>query len=471
MKITPIILSGGYGKRLWPLSREYTPKQLIPLTTKKTMLQETIMRLSDIKGINPPIILCGNEHRFIVAEQLREINIKPTAIILEPEGKNTAPAIALAANYLKKFNDDSMMLILPADHIIKNLKEFSRLILISTKYVNKKNLVTFGIKPNVPETGYGYIEKGKKIEEDYAFKIKTFTEKPNLQKAKEFVMSEKYLWNSGMFAFKANVYLNELKKFRPEIYKKTLTSISKSFIDLDFLRISEKDFLSCPAESIDFAVMENTNKGVILNSNIDWSDVGSWSSLSSVSKKDTLQNTKIGDIFTYKTRNTYIRSTDKFTAALGLNNLIIVNTKDALLICDKNNAQDVKLITDFLKNKKRVEQLHHRKVFRPWGDYESLIKEKNFQVKNITLKKNSQTSLQVHKYRAEHWIVVKGKALVTVDDKEIILKKNESIDIPIKSKHRIKNIGNSELNIIEVQTGSYLEEDDIIRIEDNYGRT
>ncbi|MBL6790808.1 MAG: mannose-1-phosphate guanylyltransferase/mannose-6-phosphate isomerase [Methylophilaceae bacterium] len=470
MKITPVILAGGYGKRLWPLSREYTPKQLIPLVTKKTMLQETILRISNNPDINSPIVICGSEHRFFVAEQLREIDVKPKAIILEPVGRNTAPAIALAANFLKESNNDSVMLVLPADHIIKNKNHFLYLIKIAAKYANKKNLITFGIDPSIPDTGYGYIQKGKIIESELVYEIKEFKEKPDLKTAKKFLAAKSYLWNSGMFAFKPSIYLEELKFFQPELYQIASRSFKQRYSDLDFLRIPEKNFLNCPSISIDYAVMEKTKKGIILKADLIWSDVGSWDSLSNISKKDSKNNTKVGDVFLYKTNNSYIRSTDKFVATIGLNNLIVVNTKDGILICNKNNSQDVSKVTDYLRNNDRSEQLHHKIVFRPWGSYESLIKEKNFQVKNLTIKKNSQTSLQVHKFRSEHWIVVKGKALITVNEKKEVLTKNQSIDIPIGSKHRIKNIGKTDLNIIEVQTGVYLEEDDIVRIEDSYGR-
>lgn len=470
MKIIPVILSGGSGSRLWPLSRSAYPKQLIPLISKKTMLQETLFRLSGWKDIDDPIIICGNEHRFIVAEQIRDININPKVIILEPEGRNTAPAIAAAALSLID-EEGSAMLVLPADHVIKNTKAFEKIVKTALKHLNDEKLITFGIEPISADTGYGYIQLGESIPNiEKSFKIKRFVEKPDSKTAESYLQSGDYLWNSGMFLFKPKTFINELDKFEPKIVKQVNLALANSYNDLDFLRLSEDDFKLSPSNSIDYAVMEKTKFGIILRTDIGWSDIGSWEALSSISEKDKYGNTLRGDTFTLETTNTFIRSESRLVASIGVENLVIIDTPDALLVTNKSKTQDVKKIVEYINTMGRKEHEHHKKVFRPWGYYESLIKSSNFQVKSIIIKPGEKLSLQLHKKRAEHWVVVSGSALVTVDKKQIKLIENQSTYIPIGSKHRLANIGEDILHIIEIQSGNYLEEDDIIRFDDDYGR-
>lgn len=470
MKIIPVILSGGSGSRLWPLSRSAYPKQLIPLISKKTMLQETLFRLSGWKDIGDPVIICGNEHRFIVAEQIRDININPQVIILEPEGRNTAPAIAAAALSLID-EEDSAMLVLPADHVIKNTKAFEEIVKTALKHLNDERLVTFGIEPISADTGYGYIQLGKSIPNiEKSFEIKRFVEKPDSKTAESYLQSGDYLWNSGMFLFKPKTFINELDKFEPKMVKQVNLALANSYNDLDFLRLSEDDFKLSPSNSIDYAVMEKTKFGVILRTDIGWSDIGSWEALSSISEKDKYGNTLRGDTFTLETTDTFIRSESRLVASIGVENLVIIDTPDALLVTNKSKTQDVKKIVEYINTMGRKEHEHHKKVFRPWGYYESLIKSSNFQVKSIIIKPGEKLSLQLHKKRAEHWVVVSGIALVTIDKKQIKLIENQSTYIPIGSKHRLANIGEDILHIIEIQSGNYLEEDDIIRFDDDYGR-
>lgn len=475
MKIIPVILSGGSGTRLWPLSRSAYPKQLLSLVSEKTMLQETLLRLDKWEIVERPIIVCGNDHRFIVAEQLRAINIDPKVIILEPEGRNTAPAIAAASMLLNSDPDsdsDSVMLILPADHVIKDVKAFERIVMAAIDHAKNNKLVTFGITPSSADTGYGYIQLGKVISGfDSSFEIKRFVEKPDLKTAKNYLQSEKYFWNSGMFLFKPSVFIEELLKYEPKMVTQVQLAIDNSYNDLEFLRLSEKDFKECPSNSIDYAVMEKTEHGIIVRTEIGWSDIGSWEALSSISTKDKNGNTLQGDTFALDTKNTFIRSESRLVATLGIKDLVIVDTQDALLISNKKNTQDVKKIISHIKSEKRTEHDEHKKVFRPWGHYESLILADNFQVKSIIIKPGSKLSLQMHTKRAEHWVVVSGVASVTIDDNEITLYENQSTYIPIASKHRLANTGKKLLHIIEIQSGAYLGEDDIVRFDDAYGRT
>lgn len=465
--IVPVILSGGSGTRLWPISRKLYPKQFINLVNKTTLFQDTILRLPEV--VSEPLIICNEDHRFLAAEQLREINKKTKGIILEPEGKNTAPAIALAALKLINTGEDPILLVLSADHLIKNVKAFHQSIIVASELAENDNLITFGIVPDKAETSYGYIEANINNTDAY-YSIKSFTEKPNQKNAKKYLNSGNYLWNSGMFMFKASVYLNELEKFEPAILSACKKSCTTENIDSDFIRIDNDAFHQCPNESIDYAVMENTKNGVVVPLDANWSDVGSWSSLWDVKTKDYSDNVSEGDVVLEDVKNTYIYSSNRLVSVIGVSNLVIVDTQDALLVTDKQQTHNIKKIVERLQNDKRIEVESHRKVFRPWGYYNSVDSGEGFQVKRIVVNSRAKLSLQKHKYRAEHWVVVKGVALVTCGDKVFELVENQSTYIPQDSLHRLENHQDMPLEIIEIQTGSYLGEDDIIRLEDDYQR-
>ena len=465
--IVPVILSGGSGIRLWPLSRKLYPKQFISLVNQTTLFQDTIMRLPNTAS--SPLVICNEEHRFLAAEQLREINKKTKGIILEPEGKNTAPAIALAALKFINSGEDPILLVLSADHLIKNVKAFHQSITIASELAENDKLITFGIVPDKAETGYGYIEANINNTDTY-YSIKSFTEKPNQKNAKKYLDSGNYLWNSGMFMFKASVYLNELEKFEPEILSACKKSCKTENIDSDFIRIDNDAFHQCPNESIDHAVMEHTKNGVVVPLDANWSDVGSWSSLWDIKTKDNNNNVSKGDVFLEDVKNTYTYSSNRLVSVIGVSNLVIVDTQDALLVADKQQTHNIKKIVARLNNDKRSEVDSHRKVFRPWGYYDLVDSGEGFQVKRIVVNSGAKLSLQKHKYRAEHWVVVKGVALVTCGDKIFELVENQSTYIPQGSIHRLENHQDIPLEIIEIQTGSYLGEDDIIRFEDDYQR-
>ncbi len=466
MKTVAVIMAGGSGTRLWPLSRSSHPKQFLKVNTENTLIQETVIRLKDLE-IDSMITICNEEHRFFVAEQLKDINSK-SDIILEPVGKNTAPAVALAALLNKDKVDDSLLLILSADHVINENSKFINSIKSATKLAKNGKLVTFGIQPNQANTGYGYIKKGQP--EGDGYKVEKFEEKPSIEVAEEFIKSGNYLWNSGMFLIKASKYLSELKKYRPDILEICEASIGNKKNDLDFIRIDNAIFEQCPSDSIDYAVMEKTHDSVVIPMEAGWNDVGSWKSVWEISKKDNNGNSSSSDAIFLNTTNTYVNS-DTFVATIGIHNLVIVSTKDALLIADKDSVQDVKLVTEELKLEKRTEHELHREVCRPWGKYDSVDVGDGFQVKRITVNPGAKLSLQKHKYRAEHWIVVSGTAKVTNDDKTYLVKKNESTYIPLGAVHSLENPEEEKLELIEVQSGSYLGEDDIERFEDIYGRT
>ena len=473
-KITPVILCGGSGTRLWPLSRSSFPKQFLALqeNCQNTFIQETYERLIGLENLDEPLIICNQEHRFIVAEQMRERNIMPKSIILEPFGRNTAPAITIAALNTLINGDDSNLLILSADHFIKNKKRFLEIINSSIKYCNEGKIITFGVPPISPETGYGYIKIDSKfkLNDLEAIEINKFVEKPSLNQAKEMICTGKYLWNSGIFLSKASVIINEIKKFSPTIYTECENAINAAQKDLNFLRLEKNNFLKCPNISFDVAVMEKTKLGLVYPLDVGWSDVGSWNSLWKESPKDEEGNAKTGNIILSKSKNSIVVSENRLVVALGIKNLVIVETSDALLVCNRKNDQDVKDIVSFLKKKELPEANFHKKGFRPWGNYLSIENGLNWQVKRIEVKPNCSLSLQKHSQRAEHWIVVSGEAFVEVDNKELILQENQSTFIPLGSKHRLSNKTNKILVIIEVQSGSYLGEDDIVRYEDNYGR-
>jgi len=466
--ITPVILSGGSGSRLWPLSRKHHPKQFINLVNDTTTLfQDTILRLPE--DFANPIIICNEEHRFLAAEQLRQINKDSNSIILEPIGKNTAPAIALAALKLINDNEDPLLMVLPADHIIQNIKAFHESIKIAKTFAEKNKLVTFGIVPNSAETGYGYIETDIN-DTTNSYKIKSFTEKPNQANAKQYLESGNYLWNSGMFMFKASVYLEELDKFEPVILDCCKKSCQTEYKDLDFIRLKNNEFLQCPELSVDYAVMERTKDGIVIPLDANWNDIGSWNALLNTKEKDSYGNVSEGDVTIDGVKNTYIYSSNRLVTAIGVSDLIIVDTQDALLITHKKYAQNIKNIVNKLKENNRPEVENHRKVYRPWGYYDSIDIGNGFQVKRIFVNPGAKLSLQKHRHRAEHWVIVKGVALITCGEKVFQLKENHSTYIPKGEIHRLENQGKIALEIIEIQTGHYLGEDDIIRLEDDYQR-
>jgi mannose-1-phosphate guanylyltransferase / mannose-6-phosphate isomerase len=463
----PVILSGGSGTRLWPLSRGQYPKQFLPLVSSYTMLQETVRRLSGVTGLKAPIAVCNEDHRFMMAEQLWEIGIKPSAIILEPVGKNTAPAVAMAA--LSAPSEDDILLVLPADHVISNLPAFHAAIAQAGRLAEQGFLVTFGIVPNQPETGYGYIKRDTEQLGD-AFKVASFVEKPDLETAKRYLQSGDYFWNSGMFAFTAGNFLKELEKFNPQMLSVCRQSLQAAKVDMDFVRLDKAVFSTCPSDSIDYAIMEKTDKAVVIPLDADWNDVGSWSALWDVTEKDASGNAVSGDVMTVDTRNSYIFAENKLVTVIGVENLIVVETKDAVMIAAKDRVQEVKQIVDQLKKLGRTEADSHRKVYRPWGHYDSVDGGERHQTKRIVVKPGAKLSLQKHHHRAEHWVVVKGTAMVTKGDDKLLISENESIYIPLGVVHCLENPGVIPLEIVEVQSGSYLGEDDIVRFGDQYGR-
>ena len=472
-QIVPVILCGGIGSRLWPLSRESFPKQFISIFSEnKSLLQSTVERSRFIKNIENPILICNEAHRFIVAEQMREINIKPQSILLEPFGRNTAPAITLAALKSKEVYENPTILVLSSDHVFNNKKSFLESINSGIKYSDNGNLITFGVNPNSPHTGYGYIESENPLDINKikGERIIKFIEKPSFDYAKELIKDKRYSWNSGIFLFKSNTILKEVEKYSPEILELCKSSIEKKHYDLDFQRLDNKEFSKCPNLSIDISVMEKTEKGVVIPLNAGWSDIGDWDSVWKNSIKDNNGNVKKGNIILKETENSFFRSENKLIVGLGVKNLVVVDTEDALLITKKDRSQEVKNIVSYLKNQNIKEIKENKKVFRPWGFYISSMEDKKWKVKLIFVKPNQSLSLQKHKYRSEHWVVVSGKAKIEINEKKFLLSENESTYIPINAKHRLSNQGTKPLIIIETQSGSYLGEDDIIRYEDNYGR-
>tara|TARA_B100000965_G_scaffold217230_2_gene181845 strand:- start:980 stop:2431 length:1452 start_codon:yes stop_codon:yes gene_type:complete len=474
-EIIPVILCGGSGTRLWPLSRESYPKQFLALDsrTKSTLLQKTYERLIGLEGLQNPILICNEDHRFIVAEQFREIKTDPQAIILEPIGRNTAPAIAVAALQAISLNKDPLLLILAADHVIENIIEFRKVIQSAKTYANQGRLVTFGIIPTSAETGYGYIEAKKPSYQQKTingWEIRTFIEKPNKSRAEKFIKDPRYTWNSGMFLFKASSILNELKKFAPEIINNCKNAIEKDVADLDFLRLDAESFKKCPKVSIDVAVMEKTQLGTIVPLNVGWSDIGSWKSLWDVSNKDQDGNYINGRVLSKKNKNCYLKSEHRLIIGLGIENLIVVDTNDAILVANREHSQTIGDIIKTLDFSIYPEGKIHKKIYRPWGNYTSIGSGDRWQVKLIEVKPNASLSLQMHHHRAEHWIVVNGTALIEKDGEKQLLSENESTFIPLGCKHRLSNPGIKKLELIEVQSGTYLDENDIVRFEDSYGR-
>jgi mannose-1-phosphate guanylyltransferase/mannose-6-phosphate isomerase len=462
--LTPVVLSGGSGTRLWPLSRELYPKQLLKLVGPNTMLQDTVLRLAGLDAA-PPVVVCNESHRFLVAEQLRQLSIKPRAIILEPVGRNTAPAIALAADAAAP---DALILVLPADHVIRDVEAFQDAIRRALPAAEAGRLVTFGIVPNAAETGYGYIRRG--AADGKAYRIAQFVEKPDAARAAQFLASGEYYWNSGMFLFKASRYLEELQKFAPDIAQAALAGVQKAQPDLDFTRIDKAAFEACRSESIDYAVMEKTADAVVVPLDAGWSDVGSWAALHDASDADAQGNVMLGDVVVEDTSGCLLHSESRLVTAVGLRDHIVVETKDAVLVAPKDRVQDVKRLVARLKAEGRYEHSLHREVFRPWGSYDSIDTGDRFQVKRLMIKAGAVLSLQLHHHRAEHWIVVAGTAEITRGEDVFLLEENQSTYIPLGVKHRIHNPGKIPLHIIEVQSGTYLGEDDIVRFEDRYGR-
>ncbi len=469
--IVPVILAGGSGTRLWPLSRELFPKQLISLYNSHTMLQNTLLRLEGTAEIDSPIVVCNETHRFMTAEQLRLIQVRPGSIILEPAARNTAPAIALAALKAMACLEDPILLVLPADHVIEQVSDFHAVIDAGYAHAEKEKLITFGIVPETPETGYGYIRKGELMDaETGACVIDRFVEKPDLETARKYVASGSYCWNSGMFMFKASVIIRELDRYAPEMLALCREAVSSGVQDLDFFRPDPAVFSRLPSDSIDYAVMEKTDSGMVIPFSGGWNDLGSFDALWRTGQKDADRNVVHGDVLLHDVKDSYVFSESGLVTAVGIEKCVIVQTKDAVLVCPRDRVQDVKQIVRRLKDENRHEALTHRKVYRPWGSYETMDIENRFQVKRITVKPGAKLSLQKHFHRAEHWTVVSGTAVITRGDDQILLKEDESTYIPLGTLHRLENPGKIPLELIEVQSGSYLGEDDIVRFDDVYGR-
>ncbi|NTU96628.1 MAG: mannose-1-phosphate guanylyltransferase/mannose-6-phosphate isomerase [Chlorobiaceae bacterium] len=469
--IIPVILSGGSGTRLWPLSRALYPKQLLPLAGEHTMLQDTVLRLESVAERGPVYCICNESHRFLVAEQLREINADTGGIVLEPFGRNTAPAAAVAAMLVAAKYPGSLMLLLPADHVVVDRGAFGSAVAAGERAARDGRLVTFGVLPVSPETGYGYVRvTAEGRDANGVFPVREFVEKPDTQTAAGYLASGEYYWNSGIFLFSPETYLGELGRMNPEMIIASRQALSKAKEDLDFLRLDAGAFESCPSDSIDYAVMEKTSKAALVPLDAGWNDVGAWSALWDVQERDEDGNVRKGDVLVHDVQNSYIQSTHRLVAAVGLEGHIVVETADAVLVASKDRVQHVRKLVEELQKNKREEVVTHRRVYRPWGFYETVDFAERFKVKRINVKPGASLSLQKHQHRAEHWVVVRGEAHVTLDRKLIVLSEDQSTYIPVGTIHRLENRGSLPLELIEVQSGSYLGEDDIIRIEDRYGR-
>ncbi len=463
----PIIMSGGSGTRLWPLSRKNKPKQFLRLFDDKSLFQNTLHRLTGVDELDAPIIVCNEEHRFMVAEQLQELAIDNADILLEPCAKNTAPAICVAALQALSRGDDPTLLVLAADHVINDIEQFHRAITEAEKQAEQGALVTFGIVPTIAHTGYGYIEAEPG---GHVSKVKAFVEKPHAELAQQYVDAACYYWNSGMFMFKASTIITELEQHAPEIVTACRQSLTQASVDLDFIRLSKEDFEQSPSDSIDYAVMENTDKAMVVPLNAGWSDVGSWSSLWENHPHDDQQNVLIGDVVVDNVQGAYIQSEHRLVTVLGLDNIVVVETPDAVMVADKSQAEHIKNIVNHLVDEQRDEAVLHRKAYRPWGYYDGVDSGHRFQVKRLHVNPGHSLSLQKHHHRAEHWVVVAGCAEVTRDDEVLTVAENESIYIPVGSLHRLHNPGKIALEVVEVQSGQYLGEDDIVRFDDQYHR-
>lgn len=471
--IHPVIMAGGTGSRLWPLSRQLNPKQFLKLTDDRlSMLQLTVDRLEGMEA-KDPVLICNEEHRFLAAEQMRQAGYQDAHIILEPCGRNTAPAIALAALQLvkaKDSSDDPLMLVLAADHLIQDVTAFQQGVARAIPLAEQGKLVTFGIVPGHAETGYGYIQRGSELADD-CFTVSRFVEKPDQATAEQYLAAGDYLWNSGMFLFGARRYLKELETHRPDILAICQAALEGSQNDLHFTRVSAEIFAECPEDSIDYAVMEKTQNAAVVALDAGWSDIGSWSALWDVSEKDTDGNSFRGDVIAHDTQSTLVRADNRLVATVGVQDLVIIETKDALLVAHKDRVQEVKKVVERIKNDGRHEHMNHREVYRPWGVYDSIDNGNRYQVKRITVKPGAKLSVQMHHHRAEHWIVVSGTAKVTNGEKTYLVTENQSTYIPVGQIHSLENPGVIDLELIEVQSGSYLGEDDIVRFEDRYGRS
>lgn len=467
--LTPVLLSGGVGSRLWPVSRETHPKQFLPLASELSMLQETLRRTSGLEE-GPPLVVCNEEHRFMVAEQLRQVNIKAGALILEPQGRNTAPAVALAAIQALRADPEALLLVLPADHLMQDVGAFARAVGQAVPLAAQGRMMTFGVVPSSPETGYGYIKCGAALDAEL-YDLERFVEKPDAATAQAYLDSGNYLWNSGMFLLRAATYLEQLGKHAPAILGHCREAMAGAIADMDFVRPAAGAFLACPSDSIDYAVMEKTDVGGVVSLDCGWSDVGAWSALWEVAERDSSGNVCKGDVMLESCSGSYFRSDSRLLAAIGVTDLVVVETADAVLVADRARVQDVKLIVNRLKQQRRPEVSQHRRVYRPWGSYESLVSAQRFQVKRIVVNPGQTLSLQMHHHRAEHWVVVHGTAEVTCEDRVFMLGEDESTYIPLGHKHRLANPGRIPLELIEVQSGAYLGEDDIVRYEDVYGRS
>ncbi len=467
--LTPVILSGGVGSRLWPISREFHPKQFLPLAGELSMLQATLQRTGGLEEA-APLVVCNEEHRFMVAEQLRQVKLQAGALILEPEGRNTAPAVALAALHAVAQDEEAVLLVLPADHLIQDVEAFVSAVGKALPHAQQGLLMTFGVTATSPETSYGYIKRGEPVTDDI-YRVNQFVEKPDEDTARAYLDQGSYYWNSGMFLLRAATYLEELDKFAPQMLACCREAMAGAETDMDFLRPQRDAFLSCPSDSIDYAVMEKTERSAVVSLDCGWNDIGAWSALWDVAEKDAQGNACQGDVMADDCTDSYLRSESRLVAAIGVDNLVVVETADAVLVAERSKVQNVKKIVSRLKQLGRSEASLHRQVHRPWGSYESLVNAERFQVKRIIVNPGQTLSLQMHHHRAEHWIVVRGTAEVTCEDKVFMLAEDESTYIPLGHKHRLSNPGKMALELIEVQSGSYLGEDDIVRFEDVYGRS
>lgn len=476
MKITPVILAGGSGTRLWPLSRKLFPKQFMPLVEDHTLLQSTLLRLGAIEEIQPPIVLCNDAHRFIVAEQLREIDVVPQAIVLEPVGRNTAPAMAVAAILARQNDNASILLTLPADHFIQNIEGLIQTVMQGARFARQDKLATFGIVPTSPETGYGYIQTGEPLvraednEGPAVWAIDQFVEKPDLETARSYLDSGAFFWNSGMFIFKAEMMLSELQGHTPRMVTACESAITKGRADLDFFRLDEAAFAACPADSFDYAVMEKTSAGIMVSLSSPWSDLGSWEALWQAGQKDDHHNVVHGDVCLQDVKDSFVYSTSRLVTAVGMTGQVVVETKDAVFVGPRDQVQQIKALVDKLKHQQREETVTQKNAYRPWGTLEEMQVSDRFAVKRIMVKPKAKLSMQKHFHRAEHWVVVKGTALVTKGDEQFILKEDQSTYIPLGMVHRLENPGKIPLEMVEIQSGSYLGEDDIERLDDEYGR-
>jgi mannose-1-phosphate guanylyltransferase/mannose-6-phosphate isomerase len=463
--IVPVILAGGSGTRLWPLSRALHPKQMLDLVGERTMLQDTVLRLGAYPGMGAPLVVCNQHHRFMAAEQLREIGVTPRAIVLEPVGRNTAPAVAVAAVKATGPGEDPLLLVLPADHFIARVDRLHAALTAAEHFARRDHLITFGVLPGSPETGYGYIRKGQRLVEDgfEALEIAAFVEKPDAATAAAYVASGAYCWNSGMFMFRAGQVLAEMERLAPEMVAACRQAVAEGCEDLDFTRLGEAAFSACPSDSIDYAVMEKTDRGVMVPLDAGWNDLGSWEALWQVGPKDAAQNVIHGDVLVHDVRNSYLKATSRLVAAVGLVDHIVVETADAVLIAPRRRVQEVKALVDALKVRKRPEALVHRRAYRPWGFSEAMVAGPRFEARRIIVKPGGKIVMQEHYHRAEHWVVVSGTALVTRGAETLLVKEDESVYIPLGVRHCLENPGKITLELIEIRTGSYLGEDDIVR--------